>query len=158
MNRRFEWLTLAGTTLLLATPAHGIDQKYARQLERSGCTQASELQGCDITRTRAENAKAGFVTESTTAGKHEGAGTAPSPYAGTWVAVGPDGRTVADILVDGKDGVKVNGKSVKARRIDGGLLFRQGSITFFIQGDRRLKGEDYWQDSHASSRGLIEAR
>jgi len=36
--------------------------KIQQQLERSGCTQVSEMQGCDINKTKAENAKAGFGT------------------------------------------------------------------------------------------------
>ncbi|MEN3786141.1 hypothetical protein ABDZ30_08205 [Aeromonas veronii] len=47
-------------TLLGITPAHAISAKYAEQLERSGCTQVTEAQGCDIRKTKAENAKAGF--------------------------------------------------------------------------------------------------
>lgn len=47
-------------TLLGITPAHAISTKYAEQLERSGCTQVTEAQGCDIHKTKAENAKAGF--------------------------------------------------------------------------------------------------
>ncbi|MFM4711183.1 hypothetical protein ACEUEC_07450 [Aeromonas veronii] len=47
-------------TLLGITPAHAISAKYAEQLERSGCTQVTEAQGCDIHNTKAENAKAGF--------------------------------------------------------------------------------------------------
>ncbi|MBL0615362.1 hypothetical protein [Aeromonas veronii] len=47
-------------TLLGITPAHAISAKYAQQLERSGCTQVTEAQGCDIHKTKAENAKAGF--------------------------------------------------------------------------------------------------
>lgn len=50
-----------GTVLLINTPAHAIDAKYREKLERSGCTQMSEMQGCDINKTKAENAKAGFV-------------------------------------------------------------------------------------------------
>lgn len=49
-------------TLLGITPAHAISTKYAEQLERSGCTQVTEAQGCDIHKTKAENAKAGFGT------------------------------------------------------------------------------------------------
>ncbi|MEH8225949.1 hypothetical protein ACK33N_03025 [Aeromonas veronii] len=49
-------------TLLGLTPAHAISAKYAEQLERSGCTQVTEAQGCDIHKTKAENAKAGFGT------------------------------------------------------------------------------------------------
>lgn len=38
------------------------NHKYAEQLERSGCTQVTEAQGCDIHKSKAENAKAGFGT------------------------------------------------------------------------------------------------
>ncbi|WP_447870876.1 hypothetical protein [Serratia fonticola] len=47
-------------TLLGIAPAHAINAKFAQQLERSGCTQVTEAQGCDIHKTKAENAKAGF--------------------------------------------------------------------------------------------------
>jgi hypothetical protein len=46
--------------LSVHTSPHAINAKYRQQLERSGCTQASEAQGCDITKTKEENAKAGF--------------------------------------------------------------------------------------------------
>lgn len=59
-----RWLAIACLGVLVQPPAHAINAKYAQQLERSGCTQASELQGCDITKTRAENAKAGFVRDA----------------------------------------------------------------------------------------------
>lgn len=48
--------------LAVTTQAHAISAKYRQQLMDSGCTQVSELQGCDINKTKAENAKAGFVT------------------------------------------------------------------------------------------------
>ena len=50
----------AAIALLLPLAANAIDPNYAKKLERSGCTQASELKGCDINKTKAENAKAGF--------------------------------------------------------------------------------------------------
>ncbi|GAA0783143.1 MULTISPECIES: hypothetical protein [Pseudomonadati] len=49
---------------LSSTSAYAINAKYREQLIRSGCTQVSERQGCDITKSKAENAKAGFVTEA----------------------------------------------------------------------------------------------
>ena len=55
-------LIILMTALLAHTPAHAINAKYRQQLERSGCTQVSEAQGCDITKTKRENAKAGFGT------------------------------------------------------------------------------------------------
>ena len=46
--------------LVAQSPAHAINDKYRKQLEQSGCTQVSELEGCDIHKSKAENAKAGF--------------------------------------------------------------------------------------------------
>ncbi|HHQ6627531.1 TPA: hypothetical protein ACSTL5_004061, partial [Serratia fonticola] len=102
-------------TLLGIAPAHAINAKFAQQLERSGCTQVTEAQGCDIHKTKAENAKAGFGAAPT-------ADTSVSPYAGEWVATFPEtGAKVATIRIDGKDRVLVNGKQVKAKKSDGAL-------------------------------------
>ncbi len=54
----------AGVVLLAHNSAYAINAKYRQQLERSGCTQVSEAQGCDITKTKEENAKAGFVSNA----------------------------------------------------------------------------------------------
>ena len=67
------------------------------------------------------------------------------------------GATVATIRIDKKERVWVNGKSVKAKRSDGGLMFKVGNILYFIQGDRRLKDEDYWSDFDAKTKGAIVA-
>jgi hypothetical protein len=67
MNKKLNLAaTSAGIALLLPIAAHAIDQKYARKLEESGCTQASELQGCDINKSKAENARAGFGAAAAT--------------------------------------------------------------------------------------------
>ena len=57
---------VAGCTVM-AFSAQAIDQKYREKLERSGCTQVTEAQGCDINKTKEENAKAGFGTAPTAA-------------------------------------------------------------------------------------------
>lgn len=146
-HRRLAALVIAA---LASTSAQAIDAKYRKQLERSGCTQVSEAQGCDITKTRAENAKAGF-------GGSAAGSTGQTPYAGQWIAIGPTGGTVATIRIDPQEHVWVNGKRVNAKRSDGALVFRQGFVTYTIQGDRRLKGEDTWRDSDAGSTGPIYA-
>lgn len=143
-----------GALLLAQTPAYATNAKYQKQLERSGCTQVTELQGCDITKSKADNAKAGFVSE---APANTGKSASPTPYAGQWVATGTEGATVATIRIDGKEQVWVNGKKVKAKHSDGALVFHDGFITYTIQGDRRLKDEDYWTDSDAGSKGPIVA-
>lgn len=148
---------VAGFGLLVFASAHAIDAKYARQLERSGCTQMSELQGCDITKSRAENARAGFATEAP-ADKGAGASNPPdTPYAGEWVARNAAGATVATIRIDRRERVWLNGKRVKAKRSDGALVFRDGKIIYTIQGDRRLTGEDTWTDFDAGTKGPIVA-
>jgi hypothetical protein len=146
-------LAIAIVALLsVNTSAYAISAKYRQQLERSGCTQASEAQGCDITKTKEENAKAGFDTGLSV----EKAKTSnQTPYAGQWVARSTTGATVATIRIDNEEHVWVNGKKVKAKRSDGALVFRDGKITYTIQGDRRLKGEDVWIDSDAGTKGLI---
>ncbi len=137
--------------LLAGTDAHAIDAKYREKLERSGCTQMSEMQGCDINKTKAENAKAGFGTAPATS-DHPGGG--PSPYAGHWRATNGD-QAVATITIDRNEHVTVNGSKVKAVRSDAALVFSVGTITYTIQGDRRLKGEGTWRDSDAGTSGPI---
>lgn len=43
---------------------------------------------------------------------------------------------MANIQVDGKEQVWVNGVKVKAKRADGALQFRQGTILYTLQGIR----------------------
>lgn len=134
--------------------AHAIDPRYARQLERSGCTQLSEAQGCDIRKTKEQNARAGFDTSV-----YDRLAEAPasSPYTGQWVARSDAGATVATIRIDSRDQVWVNGRRVKAKRSDGALVFRDGAVMYTIQGDRRLQGEDRWADGKAGTQGPIAA-
>jgi hypothetical protein len=54
----------AGVILLAATSAQAIDAQYRRLLERSGCTEMSEQQGCDVHKTKKQNAKAGFAPDA----------------------------------------------------------------------------------------------
>ena len=192
-------LVLLTGLAMLASPAYAINAKYRQQLEQSGCTQVSEAQGCDIHKSKAENAKAGFDTGVPAAkngaanykqqlqqsgctqvseaqgcdihksreenaragfgpqGEHAIADRGATPYAGQWVAKTGDGTKVATIRVDAKNQVWVNGKKVKAKKSDGGLSFRDGTISYFIQGDRRLKDEDTWTDNDAGTKGLISA-
>ncbi len=143
----------AGYVNQAAAPAKTGHSSYMEQLERSGCTQASELQGCDIHKSKAENAKAGYLS---VAGRASAASNG-SPYAGKWIAKTDSDDTVATIQINAQDQVLVNGKKVKAKKSDGALIFRDGMITYTIQGDRQLRAEDVWVDSDAGSRGVITA-
>lgn len=153
-----QQIALVLAALLALPSAHAINAKYAEQLEKSGCTQVTEAQGCDIKKSRAENAKAGFAVTPEPAAKPAAKAAAPAtPYAGQWVAKSDTGATVATIRIDAKEQVWVDGKKVKAKRSDGGLVFKAGQITYRIQGDRRLKGEDVWNDFDAKTKGPIVA-
>ena len=153
-----QQIALVLAALLSLPSAHAINAKYAEQLEKSGCTQVTEAQGCDIKKSRAENAKAGFAVTPEPAAKPAAKAAAPAtPYAGQWVAKSDTGATVATIRIDAKEQVWVDGKKVKAKRSDGGLVFKAGQITYRIQGDRRLKGEDVWNDFDAKTKGPIVA-
>lgn len=151
---KYKLIFMASAAMLACNSAYAIDEKYRKQLERSGCTQMSELQGCDIKKSKAENVKAGFVIEASVKNK---AVSPQTPYAGQWVAKATSGATVATIRIDGKENVWVNGEKVKAKRSDGALVFKVGSIVFTIQGDRRLKNEDSWTDFDAKTNGPIVA-
>jgi hypothetical protein len=141
-----------GVSLVCATSALAINAKYAKQLERSGCTQMSEQQGCDISKSKAENAKAGFVSEAPASAA---AASNQTPYAGNWVAKNTNGAIVATIRIDNRERAWVNGKPVKAKRSDGALVFRVGPVLYAIQGDRRLVNEDSWTDFDAGTKGPI---
>jgi hypothetical protein len=141
-------LTLLTAAMLVSASAHAIDAKYREKLIRSGCTQVTEMQGCDINKTKAENAKAGF-------------GTAPvaapaSTYAGTWIARNPPSNlTVATIRIDNNNKITVNGKPATGKLSDGALVFKVGFITYTIQGDPRVQNESSWYDSDAKTKGPI---
>ncbi len=138
------------TILCTMNSAYAIDAKYRAKLERSGCTEMSEMQGCDINKTKAENAKAGFGT-STSASSNS--------YAGQWVAKNSStGQTVATIRVDGNENVWVNGQKVKAKRSDGGLVFKQGFITYRLEGDPSNRSASSWYDSDAQTSGTIQKK
>lgn len=58
--------TLAGFTTL---PAHAISEAYRAQLERSGCTQLTDGNGCDIHKSKAQNQAAAQPQASQRHGK-----------------------------------------------------------------------------------------
>lgn len=152
MNLKLNLAAVVVIGLTLPLAAHAIDPAYAKKLERSGCTQASELQGCNINKTKAENAKAGFGQAATPAT------AAKSAYSGQWVAKSTQGQTVSTISIDAKERVTVNGKVVPAKRSDGALVFKVGTITYNLQGDPRLTNENSWFDSDAQTTGPIHRK
>lgn len=61
MNRiRLLLSSMIAACALVCLSAQAIDGEYRAKLEQSGCTQVSEMQGCDFNKTKAQNAKYGF--------------------------------------------------------------------------------------------------
>lgn len=48
-------ISVLALAVLSTAPAHAINRKYAEQLERSGCTQVTDGNGCDIHKSKAWN-------------------------------------------------------------------------------------------------------
>ncbi|WP_339463279.1 hypothetical protein [Pseudomonas sp. EA_105y_Pfl2_R69] len=143
MYKQLVLITLSA--VLASTSAHAINDKYRKQLERSGCTQVSELQGCDIHKTREENAKAGFA---------ETDGGAPAAqHSRNLVAKSDSGATVATIRIQADGKVWVSGKPVAAKNVGGALHFQQGLITYTVSDNP--EGQSFWMDTDAGTKGSI---
>ncbi|ESK55607.1 hypothetical protein [Acinetobacter tjernbergiae] len=147
MNKILLGVCIGLSTFYTIDSAYAIDAKYRVKLEHSGCTQVSELQGCDVNKTKADNAKAGFGASTST---HF------NTYAGEWIAKNSNtGQTIATIRVDRNENVWINGQKAKAKRSDGGLIFKKGLITYKLEGDPTQQNQSSWNDSDAKTTGPI---
>lgn len=140
----------ASIALLLSANCHAINDEYRKLLERSGCTQVSEMQGCDIHKTKEENAKAMASPKA--------AAEAIIPNAQQWIATASSGATVANIQIDDKHQVWVNGKHVKSSQSGGAIKFKDGMVEFTIYPDASSNKESMWIDNDAGSKGPITAK
>ena len=144
-------IVVAISTAVFCTGAFAANQKYQQKLELSGCTQVSEMEGCDINKTKAENAKAGFGSAPATS-------TQPAAHNHTrnLLAVGDEGNTVATIRIQAGGKVLVNDKAVTAKHTGAALHFQQGMITFTVTDDPA--GKSFWMDTDAGTKGMIKAQ
>lgn len=116
-------ITLAVLAAVSVSPAHAISDKYRTQLERSGCTQATDGHGCDIHKTKAQNAAAA----------HTGAHASNfSPFVGTWEWQDTKGKVIDTFTVT-KSSVKTGGHLVEQAKVaDGRLTFRVQAAEFTL--------------------------
>ncbi|MEN5171721.1 hypothetical protein ABE427_03145 [Acinetobacter higginsii] len=133
--------------------AYAIDAKYRQQLEQSGCTQVSEAQGCDISKSKEENSKAGFVEQMV---------EVPSSSIPTqqpqWIAERSDGTALAVIKIDQQQRVWVNDTRVIAVKKNDQLSFRQGKIDYTIFTDLDKQSQSFWNDRYSTDKGKIVFR
>ncbi|OBY75501.1 MULTISPECIES: hypothetical protein [Acinetobacter] len=134
--------------------AYAIDAKYRQQLEQSGCTQVSEAQGCDISKSKAENSKAGFV-EQTVDVASPSASITQQPQ---WIAERSDGTALAVIKIDQQQRVWVNDTRVIAVKKNDQLSFRQGKIDYTIFTDLDKQSQSFWSDRYSTDKGKIVFR
>ena len=105
-----------------AAPAHAINAKYREQLERSGCNEMNAGQGCDIHKTKAQNAAEAKKSQNF------------SKFAGTYSVFLRNGQRIGNkIIVVKPHEVRYNGHLAERPRIvNGVLLFSVQEAQFSI--------------------------
>lgn len=135
--------------------AYAIDAKYRQQLEQSGCTQVSEAQGCDISKSKEENSKAGFIEQTVEVPSPSTSTTTQQPQ---WIAERSDGTALAVIRIDHQQRVWVNDTRVIAVKKSDQLSFRQGKIDYTIFTDLDKQSQSFWNDRYSTDKGKIVFR
>ncbi|MBJ9955888.1 hypothetical protein [Acinetobacter courvalinii] len=147
-----KFITVGVMAYVVMNSAYAIDAKYREQLERSGCTQISEAQGCDINKTAEENNKAGFSIPDAVATPE------PAVNQPQWIAERSDGSTLATIRIDPQQRVWVNDTRVAATQKNGQFEFRQGKINYTIFTDLEKQPQSFWSDRYSTDKGKIVFR
>lgn len=131
--------------------AYAIDAKYRELLIQSGCTQVSEMQGCDIYKSKEQNAKAGFVTQ-----QHQQTISNQSIHQKDWIAQRADGSKLAIIKIDDEKRVWLNSKRVFfVKKGKDQLQFKKDKITYVIFTDQNRYSQSYWHNQKANMHGKI---
>ncbi|RLZ09351.1 hypothetical protein EAH57_05445 [Acinetobacter sp. 2JN-4] len=137
-------------TCAIMNSAHAIDAKYRQQLEHSGCTQVSEMQGCDIHKSKEENFKAEFIEQKV---------EIPTPSASMqqpqWIAERQDGTVLALIRIDQQQRVWVNDNRTIALKKKDQLNFKQGKINYTIFTNLEKQAQSFWYDRDSNDKGKI---
>jgi hypothetical protein len=121
MNKADDWGFISCGVMNFA---YAIDAKYRQQLEYSGCTQVSELQGCDISKTKEENIKAGLVESNNAVTDQNASISQPQ-----WIAERQDGTSLARIKIDQQQRVWVNDLRVIAVKNRDQISLDKGKLT-----------------------------
>lgn len=131
--------------------AYAIDAKYRELLIQSGCTQVSEMQGCDIYKSKEQNAKAGFVIQ-----QPQQRISNQSIHQKDWIAQKADGSKLATIKIDDEKHVWVNSKRVFfVKKGKDQLQFKKDKITYVIFTDQNRYSQSYWHNQKANMHGKI---
>lgn len=164
MKKRVLAILVVG--LVSATTACAINPAQRAKYERSGCTQVSELQGCDLNKSYEWNERHGFITQGdgqqSDSGRHHhrdrqddnaGASGINGRFAGNYVVKFDNGERGPDIHIE-DSGVYLNGKEMRdVNAYNGTLTFRDGYATYTIRDNHRGS----WKDEDSGNHGSIYA-
>lgn len=140
-------ITAVALAIVAAAPAHAISSKYRAQLERSGCTQVSEAQGCNINHTKAQNAAAGFGETPKQSAPDYGI----SAYVGNYGVFAGNGQRLEQLIIRKNGSVTLNGKEITVTTEPNWLTFQDGSNVYTLY--RNHKGE--WRNTNSGNGGTI---
>lgn len=113
-------------------PSFAISEAYREQLERSGCTQISELAGCDVNKTKEEN-MASFYE-----------------FAGEYSGVNSSNDDNFVLLI-GDGVVTINGYSAEAVKLSDKLIIVANELLYLINS----KDGGFWLDATNGTSGNI---
>ncbi|KXZ67260.1 hypothetical protein [Acinetobacter venetianus] len=148
---KIKYLILGLLACSAMNSAYAIDAKYRELLIQSGCTQVSEMQGCDIYKSKEQNAKAGFVTQ-----QPQQTISNQSTHQTDWVAQKADGSKLATIKTDDAKRVWVNSKRVFfVKKGKDQLQFKKDKITYVIFTEQNRYSQSYWHNQKANMHGKI---
>ena len=165
MNKRLLAIFVLGLTT--ATTACAITPAMQKKYERSGCTQMSELNGCDVNKSYEWNRDHGFIDNaenhhqrhhrhdedrqnSGNQDNHDQAGI-DGKFTGNYVAKFEYGQRSVDIHVE-DSGVYINGNEVRdVNTYKDTMTFRMGYATYTLKAN----GRGSWNDSDAGNAGKI---
>lgn len=165
MNKRLLAIFVLGLTT--ATTACAITPAMQKKYERSGCTQMSELNGCDVNKSYEWNRDHGFIGDAETPHQHhhrhgedhQNSGNLENhnqagidgKFTGNYVAKFENGQRSVDIHVE-DSGVYVNGNEVRdVNTYKDTMTFRVGYATYTLKAN----GRGSWNDSDAGNAGKI---
>lgn len=163
MKKRVLAVLVVG--LVSATTACAISPAQRAKYERSGCTQVSELQGCDLNKSYEWNQRHGFITSNDERPQHQGrhhhdnayndqhdAAGINGKFVGNYVAKFGNGQRGADIHVE-DSGVYLNGKEMRDTNVyNDTLTFRDGYATYTLNANHHGS----WRDEYAGNSGSIQ--
>lgn len=141
-------ISLAVLATVTTSPAYAISASYRAQLERSGCTQESELRGCDVTKTKAQNSARGFKLETAI----QEATRRYAPFVGSYGVFMPNGQRINQLVVKKDGAVLLNGHKAKEHFVTAEDLnvFEDG-LHIILKTDK--KGS--WRNSNTNESGSV---